>query len=99
MGFFPLDMDNIMKGWCGDNAFGFRTSPGGFNGNTEDSYLTANSHFGDTFYGDSHFSSDMNHNNLPQFLILTDYPDQQLINAAAFCEGNLNFYVTGDSMI
>ena len=28
MGFLPLDLGNITAGWCGDNAFKFRTGAG-----------------------------------------------------------------------
>ncbi|CAB4024164.1 Hypothetical predicted protein [Paramuricea clavata] len=49
MGYSPLDLGNVMAGWCGSNMWGHRTSPGVYESNFG-IQQSANSRFGPTLY-------------------------------------------------
>lgn len=92
LGFWPLDMGQMLKGWCGDNAFGFRTRPSYSLGTTSES-VTANSRFSNTFFSGQDGGYAMNLENFPTFLGANFVTSQEHTNRYAHDHNMPNPYI------
>ena len=97
MGFMPLDLANIASGWCGDNAFKFRTGAGAVDNVYATNYSAPNSRMGNQFWHYEKLNT-VDLRDFPAFLGRTDYSvDQNAVNADAATQGNPNPYIECDN--
>lgn len=92
MGYFPLDLGNIAAGWCGDNAFKFRTGAGPVENAYVGQGIPPNSRFGPTLW-DNQAENQTDWRHFPLFLGRTDAPSQNETNDAAAANNNPNPYI------
>ena len=90
MGFMPLDLANIASGWCGDNAFKFRTGAGSMGHVTATNFAASNSCFGNRTWHYEDLNT-VDYRGFPSFLGRTDVSVQEHADAAA--SGNPNPYL------